>query len=277
MLTNLLPDTRTSAADGAAHHIPSLQQANISCLSPTLSSVGQPPRRLPGGGGPTASAGAAPRLSRVPGERSRLVNFDDPVPSVSIAYRLAKRTLDIVMAVTFGLAVAPFLPLLAIVIKLDSRGPVFYSQIRIGHNERLFRIYKFRSMTVDAERHGAIWARESDPRVTRVGRFLRRSRADELPQLWNVLRGDMAFVGPRPERPEFTCVLEARLPAYRGRHQVKPGLTGWAQVRYRYASSVQDSAIKLDHDLYYVRHRSFGFDIKILALTVPVVLNLRGH
>jgi lipopolysaccharide/colanic/teichoic acid biosynthesis glycosyltransferase len=197
--------------------------------------------------------------------------------SASWFYLAAKRTFDLVLAMLFTGLALPLLPLLALAIKLDSPGPVFYSQIRVGHNGGPFRIYKLRSMSSDAERNGAVWAREADPRVTRVGRFLRRSRMDELPQLWNVVRGDMSFVGPRPERPEFTSILEVELPDYGDRYAVKPGLTGWAQIRYRYASSIQDSATKLEYDLYYVQHRSTILDIRILVLTIPVVLNLRGH
>lgn len=191
-------------------------------------------------------------------------------------YDLVKRAFDLIMVAAWSVVVLPLIPILALIIKLDSPGPVFYSQLRVGLHGHVFRIYKFRSMGTDAERDGAVWAQEADPRVTRVGRFMRRARIDELPQLWNVLRGDMAFVGPRPERPEFTSMLASQLPAYGSRHSVKPGLTGWAQIRYRYASSVQDSATKLEYDLYYIGHRSLGFDVKILILTISVMLHLRG-
>jgi lipopolysaccharide/colanic/teichoic acid biosynthesis glycosyltransferase len=172
--------------------------------------------------------------------------------------------------------VIPLLPVIALAIRADSPGPVFYRQRRVGQNGREFQIIKFRSMRTDAEQNGAVWAQEGDPRVTRVGRFMRRVRIDELPQLWNVIRGDMTLVGPRPERPEFTSLLQSELPGYAHRHSVKPGLTGWAQIRYRYASSVQDTAKKLEYDLYYVRHRSLLFDIKIMFLTIPVILHMRG-
>lgn len=191
-------------------------------------------------------------------------------------YDLVKRAFDLIMVAAWSVVVLPLIPVIALIIKLDSPGPVFYSQLRVGLHGHVFRIYKFRSMSTDAERDGAVWAQEADPRVTRVGRFLRRARIDELPQLWNVLRGEMAFVGPRPERPEFTSMLASQLPEYGSRHSVKPGLTGWAQIRYRYASSVQDSATKLEYDLYYVGHRSLGFDVKILLLTISVMLHLRG-
>lgn len=193
------------------------------------------------------------------------------------AYMIAKRVFDLALATLVGIVVLPLFPILALLIKLDSPGPVFYSQVRVGYRGRLFRIYKFRSMRTDAELHGAVWAAEEDPRITRIGRFLRKSRCDELPQLWNVFRGDMTFVGPRPERPEFTAILAESLPHYANRQLATPGLTGWAQVRYRYASSIQDSAIKLDYDLYYVRHRSLLFDLRIMMLTFPVVFNLAGQ
>ena len=200
---------------------------------------------------------------------------DSPAPTHR--YHVVKRAFDLTMVVMLSVVVVPLIPVIALIIKLDSPGPVFYSQLRVGLHGRVFRIYKFRSMRTDAERDGAaVWAQEADPRVTRVGRFLRRARIDELPQLWNVLRGEMAFVGPRPERPEFTSILAMQLPTYELRHSVRPGLTGWAQIRYRYASSVQDSATKLEYDLYYVGHRSLGFDAKILILTISVLLHLRG-
>ncbi len=192
-------------------------------------------------------------------------------------YGVAKRSLDVALALTLGLAVIPLFPLLALLIKLDSVGPVFYSQTRVGLGGRLFRIYKFRTMRQDAERRGAVWATSNDPRTTRVGRMLRLTRIDELPQLWNVLIGDMSLVGPRPERPEFTALLEEKLPAYRQRHVVKPGLTGWAQVCFRYTNSVEAARTKLEYDLYYVRQSSLALDLKILARTILVVLRRQGQ
>ncbi|MGI8486464.1 MAG: sugar transferase [Thermomicrobiales bacterium] len=215
------------------------------------------------------------RLSPVQFSVDRL-HANPSVPDSSRLYGLTKRALDLALVVVWAVVFAILTPVIALAIKLDSRGPVFYSQWRVGMNGREFRIYKFRSMHTHAERNGAVWAQESDPRVTGVGRFMRRTRIDELPQLWNVARGEMSFVGPRPERPEFTRLLERELPGYGYRQTVKPGLTGWAQIRYRYASSVQDSSMKLEYDLYYVRHRSLLFDFKILVLTVPVTLHLRG-
>lgn len=195
----------------------------------------------------------------------------------SPAYAIVKRIFDLVAAALVALVTLPLFPLIALAIRIDSPGTVFYKQDRVGQNGQVFRIYKFRTMRTDAERNGAVWAMEGDPRITRVGNLMRRSRLDELPQLLNVLRGEMTFVGPRPERPEFTSVLERELPGYAQRHLVKPGLTGWAQVRYRYASSIQDTATKLEYDLYYVRHRSLRFDARILFQTIPMILHLQGR
>lgn len=191
-------------------------------------------------------------------------------------YSAAKRSVDIAFAVTLGIGIVLIVPFVALAIRLDSPGPILYSQNRVGLNGQLFRIYKFRSMRQDAEKNGAAWATVGDARVTRVGRFLRLTRIDELPQVWNVLRGDMTLVGPRPERPEFTSLLEAEIPSYAERHQVKPGITGWAQVRYRYTSSVRDSEAKLEYDLYYVKYRSLGLDLRVLLQTVLVVVQMRG-
>jgi lipopolysaccharide/colanic/teichoic acid biosynthesis glycosyltransferase len=165
----------------------------------------------------------------------------------------------------------------AIGIRLSSPGPVLYHQDRVGKDGRVFKIHKFRSMCVDAEaRTGPAWATSDDPRVTRVGRFLRRLRLDELPQLWNVLRGDMSFVGPRPERPEFVSELTERIPFYGQRHVVRPGLTGWAQVRHEYGSTVEDALEKLQYELFYIKHMSLGFDLFIVLETIKTVLVRRG-
>ncbi len=161
--------------------------------------------------------------------------------------------------------------------RLDSPGPVLYRQERVGRGGRAFTLYKFRSMVVDAERQGApVWATQRDPRVTRVGRFLRLTRIDELPQAICVLRGDMAFVGPRPERPKFVADLAGLIPRYDDRHAVKPGITGWAQVNYPYGASVEDARQKLAYDLYYVRRRSLFLDLLIVVATVRVVLFREG-
>jgi exopolysaccharide biosynthesis polyprenyl glycosylphosphotransferase len=192
------------------------------------------------------------------------------------AHAVTKRILDIGVAVGLGLLVLPLLPLIALAIRLDSAGPVFYSQTRVGLGGRLIRIYKFRSMRQDAERNGAVYAQAGDPRVTRLGRFMRLTRIDELPQLWNVLKGDMTLVGPRPERPEFTVLYEKHIPAFAARYTVKPGLTGWAQVRYQYASSAEDTARKLEFDLFYLKHTSLWLDLRILFETIGVVLRKAG-
>jgi sugar transferase (PEP-CTERM system associated) len=191
--------------------------------------------------------------------------------------RFVKRMLDLALSV-IGLVVAfPVMALTAIAIRLDSPGPVLYSQERVGENGRVFRIYKFRSMRADAEKAGApIWAMDKDPRITRIGRFIRLTRLDELPQLWNVMNGDMSFVGPRPERPFFVEQLAREIPFYMQRHAVKPGVTGWAQVKYRYGSSIEDAMEKLRYDLYYIKHLSIFFDLTIVLDTVKVILFGKG-
>jgi exopolysaccharide biosynthesis polyprenyl glycosylphosphotransferase len=167
--------------------------------------------------------------------------------------------------------------LTALAVYLESRGPVLYCQERLGENGRLFTVYKFRSMRVDAEKSGTpVWARTQDERVTRVGRIIRKTRLDELPQLWNVLRGDMSFVGPRPERPFFVEQLSKEIPFYQQRHAVKPGLTGWAQIKYQYGSSVEDAMEKLRYDLYYIKHLSFALDLSIVFDTVKVIIFGKG-
>jgi sugar transferase (PEP-CTERM system associated) len=190
--------------------------------------------------------------------------------------RLVKRSLDVALA-TVGLAIAsPLVLLTALAVRLESEGPVLYAQDRVGEHGRVFTLYKFRSMRVDAEQGTPVWATEGDDRVTRIGRFLRLSRLDELPQLWNVLRGDMSFVGPRPERPFFVEQLAEVIPYYRQRHAVKPGVTGWAQVRYRYGSSIEDAREKLRYDLYYIKHLSIVFDLTIVFDTVKVIVSAKG-
>lgn len=194
-----------------------------------------------------------------------------------MTYRLFARLLDW----SFGLIGATLLlvvgPVVALLIKLDSPGPVFYRQIRLGRGGVPFELLKFRSMVADAEEDvGAQWATKGDQRVTRIGRFLRRTRLDELPQVINILRGDIHLIGPRPERPEFIAQLERELPFYRARLAVKPGLTGWAQVRYRYGNTVEDALIKLEYDLYYIKNRSVLLDLSILLNTIGVILLFKG-
>jgi lipopolysaccharide/colanic/teichoic acid biosynthesis glycosyltransferase len=171
-----------------------------------------------------------------------------------------------------GVLALPIMALTALAVRLDSAGPILYCQERVGENGRLFTLCKFRSMRTDAEQGTPVWASDHDARVTRVGRFIRMTRLDELPQFWNVLRGDMSFVGPRPERPFFVQQLEAVIPFYATRHAVKPGVTGWAQVKYRYGASVEDALEKLRYDLYYIKHRSLLFDLTILLDTVKVIM-----
>ncbi|GAW65952.1 glycosyl transferase [Geoanaerobacter pelophilus] len=188
-----------------------------------------------------------------------------------------KRCVDILLSV-FGLFLAaPFFPLIALAIKLDSPGPLFFKQVRVGSGEKPFLLYKFRSMCQNAERNGAVWAAKNDARITRVGKFLRNSRIDEIPQLYNVLKGEMSFIGPRPERPEFVENLKKDIYYYSKRHTIKPGLTGWAQVRYPYGATVEDAKEKLRYDLYYIKNLSFLLDTQIIFETVKVVLFGRGR
>ena len=161
-------------------------------------------------------------------------------------------------------------------VRFDSPGPIFYKQERVGKNRKPFTIYKFRSMRENAESGGARWATENDPRVTKMGHLLRLTHVDELPQIWNVFRGDISVVGPRPERPEFVSMLEETVPYYAVRHAVRPGITGWAQVSYRYGASIEDAMRKLESDLYYVKNMSLSFDLKIMLRTIGVVFLTDG-
>jgi sugar transferase (PEP-CTERM system associated) len=189
----------------------------------------------------------------------------------------AKRSLDVLLALLALAITTPLFVLLPFLIKLSSPGPVFYRQHRLGRHGRPFRILKFRSMSHDAEMPGrAMWAQEEDPRVTPIGRFMRQYRLDELPQLLNVLRGEMSMVGPRPERPEFIKRLSRQIPFYAYRLQVKPGITGWAQVRFRYGATIQDAAEKLQYDLYYIKHMSLRLDGLIALKTIRTVLFQSG-
>jgi sugar transferase (PEP-CTERM system associated) len=193
------------------------------------------------------------------------------------AMRLYKRFFDITAASIGLLITLPLLPLLALAIRLDSRGPVFFRQTRIGMREKLFELIKFRTMRQDAESEtGAVWAQKDDKRVTRVGKVLRKIRLDELPQLWNVLKGDMSLIGPRPERPEFVEKLKKIIPFYSERHFLKPGITGWAQIKYPYGASVEDAIEKLKFDLFYIKNVSPTLDLLITLETLKVVLFGRG-
>lgn len=190
---------------------------------------------------------------------------------------IIKRLFDIVCASVLMVLALPILLVTAVAIKLDSGGPILYQQERVGLNGRLFNVVKFRSMRTDAEKDGQpVWASATDDRVTRVGRWLRKVRIDELPQLFNVLKGDMSLVGPRPERPFFVDQLTQEIPYFAVRQSVKPGVTGWAQVRYHYGASVQDAAEKLQYDLYYVKNHSLFLDVVVLIETIGVVLMGKG-
>lgn len=195
----------------------------------------------------------------------------------SFARRAVKRVFDLALALVGLCVFAPLFPVIALLVYATSPGPVFFRQIRVGRRGALFQVIKFRTMRADAEKHtGAVWASDHDPRVTSVGAFLRKTRLDEIPQLINVLVGDMSLVGPRPERPEFICELEKGIPFYSERHAVKPGVTGWAQIRYPYGASVEDALEKLRYDLYYIKHQSLLFDLEIVMRTIPVVIFGRG-
>ncbi len=201
-------------------------------------------------------------------------NDSGPIERV---YWFAKRWTDAVIAALGMIPLGLLIPFVALANAISSPGPLFYRQTRVGKAGRLFEVVKFRTMRPNAEEGtGAVWASSNDPRVTPVGRVLRKARLDELPQLVNVLRGEMSFIGPRPERPEFIARLAEQIPFYRARHAVRPGVTGWAQVRYGYGNSVEDSRIKLEYDLYYVRHAGLYLDALILLKTVGVVLRLQG-
>jgi len=210
---------------------------------------------------------------KIGGERLRLgqLVFADASRWTRL-YRRARRLTDVALAGAIGLLTAPLTLLTALAVKLDSRGPVFYLQERVGLHNTTFRIIKFRSMRVDAEANGPVWAGEGDSRVTRVGRWIRKLRIDELPQLFNIIRGEMSLIGPRPERQVFIKQLEQLIPYYSERHLVKPGLTGWAQVRYPYGASFEDAREKHQYDLYYIKNQSPMLDALILLETARIVL-----
>jgi sugar transferase (PEP-CTERM system associated) len=191
--------------------------------------------------------------------------------------RSMKRSIDLGAAACGLIVAAPIMAVVAIAVKVSSKGPVLYRQQRVGQHGRVFTVVKFRSMRQDAEvGTGAVWATANDRRVTPIGRFLRRARLDELPQLWNVLIGDMSLVGPRPERPEFVSLLTKQIPFYGQRHTIRPGLTGWAQVRYTYGSSVEDALEKLQYDLFYIKNLSIPLDLFIVFSTIKTVVLRRG-
>lgn len=191
--------------------------------------------------------------------------------------RLVKRALHFTVGLISFVLALPLIPLIVVAVKLDSAGPVLYRQKRVGRGGRIFTCYKFRTMRPDAEADiGPTWADDDDPRITRVGKFLRLTRLDEIPQLWCVLKGDMAFVGPRPERPEFVEWLREEIPYYSLRHLVRPGITGWAQIRYKYGNTVEDAKEKLQYDLFYIKNASIGLDVLIMFQTIKILLQHRG-
>ncbi len=187
-----------------------------------------------------------------------------------------KRVIEFILSMVGLILFTPILLILSFLIKIDSPGPVFYKQERVGKGGRIFRLLKFRSMVENAEAHGPVWAEKEDKRITRVGRWIRKWRLDEIPQLFNVLKGDMSFVGPRPERPYFVEQLRKEIPFYDQRHTVKPGVTGWAQIKYRYGASKEDALEKLKYDLYYIKNFSPLFDLLIIFETIKVVLFRKG-
>jgi sugar transferase (PEP-CTERM system associated) len=192
-------------------------------------------------------------------------------------FRIVRRVLNLSLALTALILSLPLIPFIVLAVKLSSPGPALYRQQRVGRRGKIFFCYKFRTMRKDAEADtGATWASDDDPRITRVGKFLRSSRLDEIPQLWCVLRGDMHFVGPRPERPEFVDWLSKEIPYYGVRHVVRPGITGWAQVQYKYGNTLEDAREKLQYDLFYIKNASLGLDLLILFQTVKIVVLGRG-
>jgi sugar transferase (PEP-CTERM system associated) len=201
--------------------------------------------------------------------------FSNGFKSTAI-FNMIKRWFDLLVSIACLTLFLPLGLLIAIAIKLDSRGPIFYQQERVGEDGKIFHILKFRSMYVNAEEQGALWAGVNDQRITRVGRVIRKLRLDEIPQVINVLKGDMSFVGPRPERPFFVEQLKHEIPFYSQRHSVKPGITGWAQICYPYGASREDALEKLKYDLYYNKHMSLLFDLMIILETVKIVIFGRG-
>lgn len=196
--------------------------------------------------------------------------------NVKATQQVLRRLVSIAVSFVGLVLCLPILPFVILAVRLSSPGPIFFRQTRVGLRGRPFSVLKFRTMRQDAEKNGAVWATKNDSRVTRVGRFMRKTRLDEIPQLWNVLRGDMGFVGPRPERPEFVQWLSSEIPYYELRHIIRPGLTGWAQVRYQYGATLEETRQKLEYDLYYVKHMSVGLDLLIIFETVKTILLRRG-
>jgi exopolysaccharide biosynthesis polyprenyl glycosylphosphotransferase len=199
-------------------------------------------------------------------------------PSIGVRfYSICREIADIASAIPGMIFLGLMIPVVWLANRLTSPGPIFYRQERVGKSGETFTLVKFRSMVVDAEKTGGVWAKENDDRITPIGRILRKSRLDELPQFWNILKGDMSLIGPRPERPGFVELLEKEIPFYRLRHAVKPGITGWAQVKYRYGASAADAFVKLRYDFYYIKNQSILLDLEILLRTVGIVVGFRGR
>lgn len=195
---------------------------------------------------------------------------------VKPSQQIARRIVSTLTAAVGLLLFLPFFPFVVLLVRFSSPGPIFFRQTRVGMGGKNFSVYKFRTMRTDAEVAGAKWATKNDPRVTRVGMFMRKTRLDEVPQLWNVLRGDMGFVGPRPERPEFVPWLSEQIPYFNLRHMIRPGLTGWAQVRYGYGATLEQAREKLEFDLYYIKHMTLGLDLLIMFETVKTIIRRQG-
>ncbi len=209
-------------------------------------------------------------------EEDYYLNYEFLQPIIGSSHRL-KRISDIIFSMLGCIALAVSIPFVLILNLLGNKGPLFYRQQRIGKNGKVFTIIKFRSMRVGTEKNGAVWANSNDSRATKVGKFLRKTRIDEIPQFINLLRGDMSLVGPRPERPIFVEKLNKSIPFYDLRHRVKPGITGWAQVMYKYGASQEDALVKLEYDLYYIKNQSFILDAGIILRTIRVVLSMKGN
>jgi sugar transferase (PEP-CTERM system associated) len=196
--------------------------------------------------------------------------------NVKVSHQIVRRLVSIIISFVGLVLCLPFIPFIILAIRLSSPGPIFFRQTRVGLHGQPFSLIKFRTMRQDAEANGAVWATKNDSRVTPLGKFMRRTRLDEIPQLWNVLRGEMGFVGPRPERPEFVQWLTQEIPFYEIRHIVRPGLTGWAQVRYQYGASLEETKRKLEYDLYYIKHVSLGLYLLIIFETIKTIVLRRG-
>jgi sugar transferase (PEP-CTERM system associated) len=195
---------------------------------------------------------------------------------VKPSQQIARRIVSTLTALVGLLLFLPLFPFVVLLVRLSSPGPIFFHQTRVGMGGRNFQVHKFRTMRTDAEASGAKWATKNDPRVTKIGMFMRKTRLDEVPQLWNVLCGDMGFVGPRPERPEFVPMLAQKIPYFELRHMIRPGLTGWAQVRYGYGATLEQAREKLEYDLYYIKHMTLGLDLLIMFETIKTIVRRQG-